>query len=43
LSAGRFDQTAHFGFDINLAVFAMRREVANVVGQARPLGQERVG
>ena len=43
LSAGRFDQPAHFGFDIDLAVLAMRRKVANVVAKARPLGQQSVG
>ena len=43
MSAGRFDQTAHFGFDIDLAVLAMRRKVANVVAKARPLGQQSVG
>jgi hypothetical protein len=43
LSAGRFDQPAHFGFDIDRAVLAMRREVANVVAEARPLSQQSVG
>jgi hypothetical protein len=43
LYAGRFDQTAHFGFDIDLAVFAVRRKVANVVGKARPRSQQSVG
>jgi hypothetical protein len=37
------DQPAHFGFDIDLAVFAMRCEVANVVAKARPRGQQSVG
>jgi hypothetical protein len=40
LSAGRFDQPAHFGFDIDLTVLAMGCEVGKVLGQARPLGQE---
>jgi hypothetical protein len=43
LCAGRFDQPAHFGFDIDLAVLAMRREMANVVAEVRPLGQQTVG
>ena len=43
LCAGRFDQPAHFGFDLDLAVLAMRRKVAKVVGKARPLGQQLIG
>jgi hypothetical protein len=32
LSADRFDEPAHFGFDIDLALLAVRCEVADVIG-----------
>jgi hypothetical protein len=33
----------HFGVDIDFAVLAMHRKVANIVGKARPPGKESVG
>ena len=38
-----FRQPAHLRFDIDRAVFAMRGEVADKIGDARPLGEERIG
>jgi hypothetical protein len=38
-----FRQPAHLGFDIDRTVLTMGDQVADKLGDARPLGQQRVG
>src|SRR5215472_12138214 len=43
LPAGIFDAAPQFGFELGRTVLAARREIAEILGEARPAGQEGVG